>query len=216
LLYGFVSRVRKVRQLEASVGIAVAAILGAHALMELPHHYLYFLVPLGLWLGLVEASIGSRVYGSIRACALFIGVGLALTLALWRNYFAVEEDFRLMRFESMGVLAVRAKQPAPEAPFLSTLTGFLRAARTEITPGMAPETLAHMERVIYRYPYAGSMIAYAKALTVNGRLPEALQMCKLVRHIHGEDMYASLRFTIHQAVVDGHSGLAPLDGALPL
>jgi O-antigen ligase len=216
LLYGFVSRVLKVRQLEASMGMVVASILGAHALMELPHHYAYFLIPLGLWLGLVEASIGSRVFGATRASLALIAVGVALTLALWRDYFAVEEDFRLMRFEAMGVMAVRAKQPAPDAPFLSSLTAFLRAARTEPAPHMAPETLAQMAQVIRRYPYAGSMIAYAKALTLNARLPEALEMCKLVRHVHGEDMYARLKFTIHQAVLDGQADLAPLDNGLPL
>jgi O-antigen ligase len=215
LLYGFVSRILRVNSVPAAMGMMVVAILGAHSMMELPYHYAYFLIPAGLWIGVVEASIGSRTYGSAKASWALIGVACALTLALWRDYPEVEEDFRLMRFETLGIGNVRASKPAPDAPFLSSLTAFLRAARTVPRANMPEAELAHMNQVIHRYPYVGLMVAYAKALSLNQRQDEALRLFNTVRHIYGEERYTQLKAAMQQEVQDGRVDLKGLADALP-
>ena len=215
ILYWFVSRLVKVRTLEGAIGMMLVAILGAHSMLELPYHYAYFLIPAGLWIGMVEASIGAKTYFSPRWAIALAGITGALAIALCRDYPVVEEDFRLMRFENLGLRVPNPAEPAPDAPLLSGLTEFLRAARTVPVTGMTPAQLSRIEAVIKRYPYAGMMAEYAQALALNQRLDEALAVYNTLRHIHGEEMYARLKFSLHQQVLDGREEFKKLDQSLP-
>jgi hypothetical protein len=139
-----------------------------------------------------------------------------MELAVWHDYPAVEEDLRRVRFEFLGIGPEHSGEPAPTAPFLSGLTGFLRFARTEPVPGMSEAQLAEMETVAKRYAYAPSLYRWARALALNGRLPEAQLVLIKLRHVHGEHQYARYRADLHQRVAAGESGLQPLLQLLPV
>ena len=48
------SRAWRIGSVESAAGMLVIGFIGVHSLVELPHHYLYFLIPAGLWAGIVE------------------------------------------------------------------------------------------------------------------------------------------------------------------
>ncbi len=215
VIYWFVSRIRTMNTLESTAGMMVVTVFGAHAMLELPHHYAYFLIPVGLWIGQVENARTASPRISARWLLPTVVLAAALLVGIWKDYPAVEEDFRLVRFENLSIGNLRSPVPAPDAPLLSGLTEFLRFSRTTSTAGMSAADLGRMETVVKRTPYSGVMLRYAIALSLNGRLPEARIMMIKARHIHGKANYASLRRDLRDRIGAGQSSLAPLFEAMP-
>lgn len=215
VLYWAVSRWIRVVTLEAVIGAMLIGVFGLHAMLELPYHYAYFLIPVGLWIGLIEASLDTRGLLPVKWNLLPPALGLVLLLGIWKDYPSVEEDFRVMRFETLGIGTARAAQPAPDAPFLSSLTSFLRFTRIAPTPGMSSAELARMEAVVKRYPYPAVMFRVASAWALNGRLADARQLFIKIRHIYDESTYRKMRSALHERVVAGEAGLMALEHALP-
>jgi hypothetical protein len=215
IVYWFVSRALRVASIEGVIGMLIVAIAGAHSMTEFPYQYAYFLLPLGLWMGLVEASIGSRAILSHKWYLATMLASIALLVAICRDYGAVEEDFRLVRFENLRVGSIHASQPAPDAPFLSSLTAFLRVSRMTPHRGMTSAELDSMRDVVHRYPYAAGMSNYASALALNGRPEEAKEMFTKILHIHGRTMYAGVKGNLHEAALDGAPELRALENSIP-
>jgi hypothetical protein len=216
VLYWYVSRACRVRTLESVAGMLVVSIVGVHAMLELPHHYLYFLIPVGFWIGQIESSLTeSRVQS--RQVWNWIPVALSIGIAamILRDYGKLEDDFRLVRFESLRIGSIRASQPAPDAPALSSLTAFLRFSRSTPHAGMNAVELADAEAITKRYPYGPSLAKCATALALNNRLAEAKQMSLSIRQIHGERIYRRLRGDLREQIETGQKELVPLDRALP-
>ncbi len=193
IVYWLVTRWRWVGDRESLVGLLVVSLLGIHSMLELPYHYAYFLIPAGLWIGIVEHR--GHVWRTTPSRWILVPavLGVVLLGAIWKDYPKVEEDFRLVRFENMRIGSLRAEAPAPDAPFLSSLTEFLRFARTEPHADMSADELDRMEASVTRYPYAASLYRFGVALALNGQLPKAQQQFVRMRHIHGDQIYQRLK-----------------------
>lgn len=216
VVYWFVDRALKAATVEAVVGMLSIAVLGAHAMLELPHHYAYFLIPAGLWIGQVEYGRGLRGIVPAKWNLLPAFLSVFLAVAIWKDYPAVEEDFRLVRFENLRIGSVHAAQPAPDGPFLSSLTEFLRFARTTPVKGMSEAELSRMEAVAKRYPYAPSLSRLATAQALNGRMDKARENFISIRQMFGEGTYMKLRRDLQEEVIDGEpSELIVLEQSLP-
>lgn len=215
IVFWFVQRTRRVQTVEAVVGMISVSLLGIHSMLELPYHYAYLLIPVGLWIGHVEhgLGVGTRRWVALRWVPVFISACLAI--AVLRDYVEVEEDFRLSRFESLRIGTVRAAALAPNAPFLSGLTAQLRLVRTEVVAGMTAQQLDDMESSVRRFPHAAAMAKLACAWAINGRLPDATQMFVKIRFVYGERTYGKLKQDLHEQVQGGRSELRELDAALP-
>jgi hypothetical protein len=215
LLFWVFSRASGMRSVESAAGVLVISIIGAHALVELPHHYLYFLIPAGLWAGIVEREELAR---ATRGGMLMTVPALAVLLILGGiaiEYPEMEDDFRLLRMESAQVMGARATRKSPEAPLLSSLTAFLQFARTEPVAGLSPAQLRAMSDAVKRYPYARSLARYASALALNGEPDAARRTFVKIRYIYGDGTYTGFKNDLHDRVQGGESALAPLDAELP-
>ena len=215
LTYWFVSRLRHARSAEAITGMLVVIMFGAHAMLELPHHYAYFLIPVGLWVGVVERDFAARTWLSARwmwAVALLALVG---TGVLWADYPRLEEEFRLVRFEGARIQTQAALDEVPANPALSSLTAFLTQARREPTRGMSTVELEAMRDSVDRYPYAASLKRYAIALSLNGRPDEARFMFLQIRQIYGQKPYALYQRELRDDIAEGKVDYATLALSLP-
>jgi hypothetical protein len=215
ILYWYVTRLGRVRTVEGVVGMLIVSVFGVHAMLELPHHYAYFLIPLGLWIGQVETSIGSRQDIPAGLVALPVALAALIAFAVLRDYPAIEEDFRVVRFENLRIGSVRATHTAPDAPFLSSLTGFLRFARMKPAAGMSTEALATMQFATERYPYAPSLARLAAAWALNGRLDDGTQAFLKIRKMYGEGTFRRLRTELRNRIEEGQTALTPLYASLP-
>jgi hypothetical protein len=206
----YFNRLVRVNTWPGIVAMLSITTFGVHALLELPHQYAYFLVPIGLWAGIAdhESKIAPRVpwlagVAALAAAAVLLG-------GVWIEYPEVEQDFRLMRFEQLRVGDLRADKPAPEAPFLSGITAYVAAARVEPGPGMSDHDLAVAKAVASRFPYVLTLYRLARAEVRNGRIPQAQATMRSLRAMHGEPQWKVVADNVRERISSGQVELAPL------
>lgn len=179
-------RLRDARALWFSV---LALGLVAHALVEYPLEYAYFLLPMGVALGAAHALSPGQPdlrlpVPALRAGFLVLG-GVFLVVAV--DYFEAEQNHRLLRLESAQIGTERIESSAPELRVLDQLQGLLAFAREEARPGMSPQDLARMARVARRWPIPPAMLRHALASGLNGRAEEASQTLARLCRIHSRE-----------------------------
>lgn len=177
-------RVRAVKAAEEAVLVLFLLVIGLHAMLELPLHYAYFLLPVGLVMGALNVRLDVRPMLSMaRWCVQGLCWLTILLLALIvRDYLRVEASHQELRFEQ-----ARIKSATPwHAPKLLLLTQFsesFRFARFVPSSDMSAEDLEWMRKVSQSYPSAATLPKLALALALNSEAIEAQlwlrKVCKL-------------------------------------
>ncbi|MCW5661002.1 MAG: O-antigen ligase C-terminal domain-containing protein [Burkholderiaceae bacterium] len=174
---------------------AVLAAIGAvwaHAMLEFPVDYLYFVVPLGLMMGTIDAQ-RSQPQGqsnpSLRASASAMG---ALTAVLtgflfWTGveYMQVEDSVRQQRFVMARIGTDKVKSvPPPNVLLIDVPREYHRFWSTPVTAGMDTATLDWMRSVTRRTAAPPAMLRYALAAGLNGRADESARTLALICKMH--------------------------------
>jgi O-antigen ligase len=165
--------------------LAGTGVIGIHALLEYPLEYLYFLLPLGLMMGMIEVGSGtSAVVTAPRSAAVGLSA-LLVALMAWvaHDFVVVAANTQTLRLEMARIGTGQVTSPAPDVTLLTQQREFLRYARTLARPGMSEEELDWMDDVSRRCPYPPAVFRYALAAALNGRPEQAAQalirLCKL-------------------------------------
>jgi len=209
IVYWGLCRGLRVATKESLAGVFTVAVFGVHCMLELPHQYAYFLIPVGLWIGLIEDSVSAPAF---LATSLKYGVLIvtsALLALFWKDYPKVEADFRLFRFEQVRIGPVQAAQLAPNVPLFSALTTYVRVIRSA-TPDnrkMSAEQLLEMRQIVRRFPYITALYAYSLALARNGDTLAAKGTLVTIRRIFGEEVYGDCRRDLRGKISAGEKGL---------
>src|SRR5690606_7638097 len=179
------------RSLESIFCLIVVGVVLVHGMLEFPLEYAFFLFPVGLLLGLANGEQRSRRELLVPHWVLMtVLITSAGTFAwVWHEYRVIEEDHRLMRFETARIGDSKAERAAPDVVLLTQLREFLRFARTPATEGMDDEQLEWMRKVAHRYPYPPSLFRYSLALALNGRAQQASDQLVVLRALHGNMHY---------------------------
>lgn len=151
-------------------GVAVVLI---HAMTEFPLEYAYFLLPLGLMIGMAQALSPADRTVVLPRVVSFAPVAAALALLTWTvvEYVELEEAARVRRLEVFGILGAKAPNVSPV--LLTQQGAFWAFTRQSARPGMTPGELDAMQRVAERYGYPPVLLRYALASALNGRPDEA-------------------------------------------
>lgn len=172
---------------------AVAAVL-AHAMVEYPLYYAYFLLPVGLLVGGISAHLmlgASTPVPRLLTPGLILVAAMALAFTV-RDYWRLEEDVRTVRFEQARIATTQ--RPLSEPRLLTQLGELLQFMRTSERAGMSDADIERMHRVVLRFPGKENIVRYAAALTLNGRPKEAAaalsRICKTVDEVACQDMQA--------------------------
>ena len=186
LIRWFWLRLRAVRRSEDAALFMVLGVVGIHAMVELPLHYAYFLLPVGLVMGILNVRLAARVIGTTPSwtlAAVWLAAALALGLII-QDYFHVEASYNTLRFEKARIGL--GKGPAGKPPDVLTLTQhreWIRLARFEVRPGMSSQELDWMAALTRTYPSTGAVYRLATALALNDRPDEARawlgKICKI-------------------------------------
>jgi len=146
-----------------------------HAMLELPHTKAFFLVPVALMMGTLNARSGLPVVLRVpRVLAALGAVVLAGVLVLmWVDYRRIEVDLQAYRMR-MAWHGIRPAPPAPDIYVLSGLQSALVNLRIEPRAGMDVEDLERLRTTATRYPIESVLFKYAKAAALNGQ-PGAAQ-----------------------------------------
>lgn len=196
--------VRRLRDPRAAWLLIGAFGVLAHGMLEFPLEYAYFLVPLGVMLGMVDAMAprpeapSPKALGVARsAWAARTGgallAGLLAVIAV--DYLKAEENFRLARLQTARIGTDRVTTEVPDLMLLTQLEAFLRFVRTEAKAGMAPEDLQWMHAVSLRFGSPPVLFRYALALGLNGRPQESAHVLRLLCQIHAARHCAEARAT---------------------
>ena len=155
-----------------------------HAMLELPLHHAYFLLPVGLVAGALHSRLGILpLLTTPRWVLRLLWVGAVGLLSLIvRDYAKVEPEYQQLRFEWAHVRTEPA-QP-PDVLLLSQFPNFVRVVRLTPETGMPAKDLQRMREITGLFPSPAMFQKLALALALNGQPEEAgvwlRTMCKMV------------------------------------
>jgi O-antigen ligase len=155
----------------------VAAALLVHAMLELPLHYAYFLLPLGLVMGALSGEAGIWILSApsrgARRAAIVLLAGATLLLAvLVHDYFKAEASTTELRFKHAKIW----NPVPPQAPDLALLTQFRAMLVLGFSkPGMkpSPQELQDARDVTAAFITYQNLDRLIRLLVLNGNLTEA-------------------------------------------
>ena len=206
-------RVREVRDPQGLFGLLVVGLLLAHAMVEFPLDYLYFLVPFGVALGLVEASRQRAPRLSISAASGWAVAVVFFGVTAWAavDYWRVEDAYREMRFTVARVGRPMVTEPPPLLDTQFTqLAAFHRFALSTPRPGMSAQEVDWMRKVTHRYPYSPSLYRYALAQAWSGDVEGARLTLRQMRQLHGEIPHDAAQHELREMVQGDHPELRGL------
>jgi O-antigen ligase len=155
-----VSAFKRVAQLKQLWMLLFVVALGAHAMLEFPLHYAYFLLPFGLMLGALNVTLkfqpllSTRLWPSVVALVLG-GIGLLIAV---HDYVRIESDFFMLRFEQQK-LDKAGDRIAPDVIALTQLQDMLWLARVDPSKTYAEKDL---ERALKTMKLLPSLMANYK------------------------------------------------------
>lgn len=186
----------------------LAGVLGlfVHAMLEFPLEYAYFLIPLGLTIGLLHGQApGEASFAVPRWLLRTIGALLAVALTvITADYLQAEHSYRTVRLESrFGTRKIESL--TPDLKVLTHLRAYLDFIRTEAAPGMAPARLASMRAVGSRFVHPPVLLRLALAEGLNNEPNAArdalLRLCAIHlpdRCSEGRESWLALQATYPQ------------------
>lgn len=206
-------RVQAVDNLLTWYCLAVALPFGVHSMLEYPFAYAYLLFPVMLLLGVLEARLASTYVVRI-SWKIAVAVWLLLSMAMaWSvlEYIAIEEDFRVARFEAMRMGQTPSDYERPKIVLLTQLDALLKGARILPTPGMKPDQIELARRVAMRFPWPATQNRYALSLALNGNANEALRQLRVMRVMHGEKTYNDIKASWNSVVQERYPALREIE-----
>ena len=119
------------RDAECAVLMLFLVAVGIHAMLELPLHYAYMLLPTGLVMGVFNTRHpGKTIVSTGRWALVAMWLASAVLLGLIvRDYFRVEASYQVLRFE-WARIKTRPEGP-PDVTLLTQWREFVRYARFE-------------------------------------------------------------------------------------
>ena len=197
IAYWFVTRILRVRGATGVYAMASLLPFAVHSMVEYPFAYAYFLLTAGLLIGMVEACTPSveviklNLWMSRSVLILWMVLGSYLTV----EYFSIEEDFRVVRFENLKIGQTPADYEQPQIWMLSQMAALLKALRFVPEPNMSFQSLKDLSHVAHRFPIGTVNLRYALALGLNDNPAGAALEMRLIRGMYGEADYQRAKST---------------------
>ena len=180
-VWQFIAYIRAVPNAKVAILVMFLGVIGIHAMLELPLHYAYFLLPTGLVVGVLNHSMGGKALWTSPRWTL-MGLWLATTVlfsTIVSDYFRVEASFLAARFESANI-GNRSQDKPPEVVLLTQLRERIGVIRFDVKRGMTRDEISWLLQVVNAYPSSGFIYKAAKALALNDRPLEAQQWLKKI------------------------------------
>ncbi|MDP3139588.1 MAG: Wzy polymerase domain-containing protein [Burkholderiaceae bacterium] len=185
LLWWLASSARRVRDGRQALLLLLVLAAGNHAMLELPLHYAYFLLPVGLAVGMLNARQGRRVlaWSGRRVLAGLVLVSTVLVALVINDYFRLEASFFTLRLEKARIGKLPPGQ-APDVVLLTQLRELIVFARYEPATGVDEAALQRMRDVTNIYPTLPNLVKLSTVLALNRHPQEAVlnqrRLCALL------------------------------------
>lgn len=184
LLGWFWRRLRAVQAAENAVLLLLLLVVANHAMLELPLHYAYFLLPTGLVMGVLNTRMGARPVWYLARWAAWASWLTATTLLVLiiRDYSRIEPSYENLRMEWFRIQV--APIGPPDVLLLTQWHDFIQYARYEPKAGLSSAELDRLRNIAGLFSGALFAHKFATILALNQRPEEARvwlqRMCKVV------------------------------------
>lgn len=184
VLHWLWARGRRVSDASQSILVLMVAVVGVHAMLELPLHHANFFLPVCMVIGVlnVRHAIGEGFRLPLWLYRTLSAVALSLLTLLVADYLRVETSLYRLRFEWNRV-GTETRGSPPDVVLLTQLREWIRFLRFEPTTNMDQSQLQWMRDVTMVFPAPAAFLNLAKALALNGQPQEAAlrlrQMCNI-------------------------------------
>jgi O-antigen ligase len=185
LVFWSYDKVRQTRSPNEAIPLLFLAVVGIHAMLELPLHYAYLLLPAGVFAGVLNAAAGSGVgFRTGRAPLVVLALAAATLLGvIVRDYMGrIEPNFLAMRFESARIGKL-PKADAPDVIALTHLREWMRLVRFDAHAGMSESEIQWVIDVVERNPAPANLYKLAWTLAANDRPAEASKWLLKMQHV---------------------------------
>ncbi len=198
----------------------IVAVL-VHAMLELPLHYAYMLLPTGLAWGVLEARHGGwnprllRSFHTNRIVHIVLwGLAASLTALLIRDYARVQASYEGLRYE-WARLASPGTTATPQVVLLTQWREFVEFEHVkEMSERPTPERLAVMQSVTEMSPSSGFLLKLATAQAFSDQPLAARDTLKRACQLHSEAQCRAVQ-TIWEQEAQRLPALAAVPWPLP-
>lgn len=192
-------------------GMAMLLPFAIHSLLEFPYAYAYFLLPVMVAAGYLEAASRPVVRTiQVPRSVGYFAISTMVLLGAWSvvDYLRAEEDFRVARFEMLRI-GTASTEPPPRILLLNHLGDLLASTRIPLTQSMTEAQLESLRLAAQHNPWSGAQYRYATALALNGHAREAHRQLQVIRAQHGYKVYRVLGMQLERDLAK--RGLPSLD-----
>ncbi len=171
----WIAAMRQAVDAEHWVLLAALAVLGIHALLELPHAYLFFLLPAAVFVGALDGDLGSVLRVRINRWWMLGGLAAAsvLLVVFFRDYQEIERVEVSWQMYEANIGRTGGLPKAADPLILRGLVDADEQLRKRPRADMPAEELIRWREALTRYPAAGALARYAQAASMNGQPQEA-------------------------------------------
>ena len=195
LIYWFLSRLIRATFMRGVYAMGMLLPVAIHSLLEYPFAYAYFLLTAGLLIGVLEISTSGRSTSPLPRRSGWLAVSvLIIGISYYAyEYFLIEEDYRVARFEGLNVGRTPEDYKRPTIYINTQLDALLVVQRQHAEKNMTTRQLKDLQHVALRFGYRPLAYRYALALGLNGDAAGATEQMRLVRSMYGEKYYQSTK-----------------------
>lgn len=188
LAWWFWAAARGLRDSTTLLALAGIVAVFVHAMLEYPLYYTYFLLPVGVLMGVVSWTTLPRAVLRVPrfVAPILLALGCAVLAVTAVEYFSIEDEVRRLRFRQARMGMSQAVPEPNNARLLTQLREFLFFARTRERAGMSPAELEVMAAIVRRFPSRENIVRYAAALALNAQPERAEQTLRPLCHINLE------------------------------
>lgn len=185
---------------ESLFALIAAGFILTHSMFEYPFAYAYFLLPLGLLLGIASVDVPAKrqvVLPRVVLVALIVG-GLWLLKTAINDYQIIKADYVAQRMEAAGVIGFESEVPITE---VKLLTQFRELQRFKAMPPHgehSEEELGWMKNVVHQYPHLANLYRYALILYLSGENEQAEYYLEVLCGLHGAKFCAQAHEEIEE------------------
>lgn len=166
--------------------LMVLVVIGIHSMLEYPLQYAIFLLPTGLFVGVVCNRI--RTGYVLKSSAIFLAfISLCFTIQLAgiaRDYSRIEDSYNKWRFDFSGLIYPNKNTPnIPEVLYLTHFRSWFEIVRNRPSSNMSELELSAREKAVRAFPSSGGIFELALAYALNEDAIKAsywlARVCKL-------------------------------------
>lgn len=182
---------KKAQTATTAYALSLVLVLGVASSLEYQYVYAYFLAPVVFVIGVLERLNGVKFWRffSVRVALVLAATITGLMTWLAAEYFALEEDIRVARFQASRIGSTPQGYKSPTTLLLTQLSALANNSRIKVMPGMTQSQLAALRNTALRYPWTATQSRYALALAMNGNISEGQRQLYVMRTQYGAAIF---------------------------